>query len=248
MIIKHPTPNHKEGLICLWIEAFDEPRESAETFFATAFSPDRSLICLKEDTVVAGLYWFDCLWNNKKVAYIYAVATLKSHRGQGLCNKLMQKTHEKLTEKGYVGAILVPAEDSLFSFYGKMGYLPCCPGAIPPEKIPCHSEVLRTEESVPNSQFSILNSQLTLTPITIEEYLTLQKDLLPQDAVLHTPTAYKYLKHFGEFYKTETGILCKIEEDIQERLPYLPEGEMASMYLPLTEDKTLPTYFAHPLA
>ena len=42
--------------------------------------------------------------------------------------------------------------------------------------------------------------------------------------------------------------MCKIEEDIQERLPWDGRGEMASMYLPLTEDTTLPTYFAHPLA
>lgn len=232
MIIKHPAPHHKEGQIALWMEAFQEPKESPETFFATAFSPDRSMVCLEEDGVVAALYWFDCLWNDKKVAYIYAVATLLSHRGQGLCNKLMAKTHEHLKEQGYHGAILVPAEDSLFSFYKKMGYLPCCPGAIPPEKYtPCHCE-----------------GDLSPVAISMEEYLTLQKDLLPQDAITHTPIAYQYLKHFGEFYKTKTGILCKIEEDIQERLPYTPEGEMASMYLPLTEDKTLPLYFAHPLA
>lgn len=246
MIIKHPAPHHKESLISLWIEAFHESRESAETFFASAFSPARSMVCLEEDAVVAGLYWFDCLWGEKKVAYLYAVATKKSHRGKGICSKLMQKTHETLKERNYHGAILVPAEDSLFAFYARMGYTPCCPGAIPRSKIICHCE--HSEESVPNSQLYTLNSQLNLTPIPIEEYLQFQKNLLPKDAVLHTSIAYNYLKHFGEFYKTENGILCKIEEDIQERLPHIPEGEMASMYLPLTEDRTLPTYFAHPLA
>ena len=43
MIIKHPAPHHKEGQIALWMEAFQEPKESPETFFATAFSPFRYL-------------------------------------------------------------------------------------------------------------------------------------------------------------------------------------------------------------
>lgn len=231
MIIKHPTAADKEGLIALWVEAFQEPREAAETFFATAFSQERSMICAEGDTVAAGLYWFDCLWKEKKVAYIYAVGTLKSYRGKGLCHRLMEKTHETLKERGYHGAILVPAEESLFGFYGKMGYLPCCPGGIPGEKL--------TEE---------MAKEMGLTPIDLENYLEKQKALLPEDAVLHTATAYQYLKHFGEFYAYPGGILCKIEEDIQERLPHIPEGEMASMYLPLTEDTTLPAYFAHPLA
>ena len=249
MIIKHPDPQHKSGLSALWQEAFQEPEESFLLFYDTAFSSHRAMVCLEENTVVAALYWFDCLWNGKKVAYLYAVATKKTHRGKGLCNKLMTKTHQHLKERGYFGAILVPAEAPLFSFYSKMGYLPCCPGAIPAKKAPTdEGAVSEADWGRDHSQFSILNSQLNLTPITLEEYLSLQKDLLPQDAVLHTDAAYAYLSHFGEFYKTETGILCKTEEEVQEILPYSPSGKNTAMYLPLTEDKTLPFYFAHPLA
>lgn len=231
MIIKHPAPEDKEGLIALWVEAFDEPREAAETFFETAFSPERSLVCREEETVAAGLYWFDCLWEGRKVAYIYAVGTRISHRGKGLCHALMEKTHEILKSRGYHGAILVPAEESLFDFYGKLGYVACCPGGIPGEKLTAQ-----------------MAQEMGLSPISMEEYLEKQKTLLPENAVLHTATAYEYLKHFGEFYSFDGGILCKLDEDVQERLPYRPQGEMASMYLPLTEDTALPSYFAHPLA
>ena len=208
MIIKHPEMAQIEGLTALWVEAFEEPKEAAQCFFDSAFDPRRSLVCLEGDAVAAGLYWFDCLWKGRKVAYIYAVGTRIAHRGKGLCHALMEKTHEVLKSRGYHGAILVPAEESLFGFYGEMG----------------------------------------LTPISMEEYLEKQKQLLPQEAVLHTAIAYEYLKHFAEFYAYPGGIVCKIEEDIQERLPWDGRGEMASMYLPLTEDTTLPTYFAHPLA
>ena len=227
MIIKHPEKAHIAGLIALWVEAFEEPREAAQCFFDTAFDPQRSLICLEGEEVAAGLYWFDCLWKGRKVAYIYAVGTRLSQRGKGFCNKLMEKTHEVLRERGYLGAILVPAEESLFGFYGGMGYISCCPGGIPGEKI---------------------TGDTGLTPISMEVYLEKQKALLPENAVLHTSAAYEYLQHFGEFYSFPGGILCKIEEDIQERLPWKAEGEMASMYLPLTEDQEIPAYFAHPLA
>lgn len=231
MIIKHPTTENIAGLTELWVEAFQEPREAAETFFSVGFAPERSLVCIQEDAVAAGLYWFDCLWKGRKVAYIYAVGTRISHRGKGLCHALMEKTHALLKSRGYHGAILVPAEESLFDFYGKLGYVACCPGGIPGEKL--------TEK---------MAEQMGLTPISMEEYLERQKGLLPEDAVLHTATAYEYLRHFGEFYSFDGGILCKLDEDIQERLPHRPQGEMASMYLPLTEDTTLPAYFAHPLA
>lgn len=225
MIIKHPDPQHKSGLSALWQEAFQEPEESFLLFYDTAFSSHRAMVCLEENTVVAALYWFDCLWGDKKVAYIYAVATRLSHRGQGLCNKLMAKTHEILKERTYHGAILVPAEDSLFGFYEKMGYLPCVP------------------QEMQNAECKMQN-----VPISALEYQKLQKDLLPSNAIVHTDTAFQYLSHFATFYKTEQGILCKTEEEVQEVLPYTPGDQPTAMYLPLTEDKTLPAYFALPLA
>ena len=135
MIIKHPEMAQIEGLTALWVEAFEEPKEAAQCFFDTAFDAQRSLVCLEGDAVAAGLYWFDCLWKGRKVAYIYAVGTRIAHRGKGLCHALMEKTHEVLKSRGYHGAILVPAEESLFGFYGKMGYVACCPGGIPGEKL-----------------------------------------------------------------------------------------------------------------
>ena len=231
MIIKHPEMAQIEGLTALWVEAFEEPKEAAQCFFDSAFAPRRSLVCLERDAVAAGLYWFDCLWKGRKVAYIYAVGTRIAHRGKGLCHALMEKTHEVLKSRGYHGAILVPAEESLFGFYGEMGYVDCCPGGIPGEKLTAQRE-----------------REMGLTPISMEAYLEKQKQLLPKDAVVHTATAYEYLKHFAEFYAYDGGIVCKIEEDIQERLPWDGRGEMASMYLPLTEDIELPGYFAHPLA
>lgn len=236
MIIKHPAPHHHAGMAALWTEAFGDSREFVEMFFSTGFSPSRSAVCVEDDAVVAALYWFDCLWQGRKIAYLYAIATKKERRGKGICNQLMEKTHALLKEKGYHGAILVPAEDSLFGFYAKMGYTPCCP---------CHFD-----RSTPHCHFERSDSgvEKSVSPITVAQYRKFQEKLLPENAVTHTDAAFLYLSCFGEFYKTETGILCKTGNAVQEILPYAPGSKDSAMYLPLTADKTLPSYFALPLA
>lgn len=224
MKIDHPTAQDRQGLVTLWQEAFGDNEAFVEMFFSTGFSPDRCFVC-KEDSVLGALYWFDCLWNGKKVAYLYAIATKKEHRGKGICKALMEKTHQHLAENGYFGAILVPAEVSLFAYYGKMGYHPCCP---------------RNANTAPSASQS--------APISVAAYQNRQTSLLPENAVTHTDAAFLYLSHFAKFYETETGILCQTDSGIQEQLPYTPGDTPGAMYLPLTEDETLPGYFALPLS
>ncbi len=225
MIIKSPEKEHIPGLTGLWMQAFGDSKDFIDGFFRTGFSYDRCLLAQEQGQLLAALYWFDCLWQDKKIAYLYAIATDEHHRGKGICNKLMQATHETLKQRNYHGAILVPAEASLFSFYGKMGYLPCCP------------------QQMQNAECEMQNA-----PVSVSQYRKLQSDLLPPDAVVHTDAAFSYLQTFAAFYKTKDGICCKTEDSIQELLPYTPTGKNRAMYLSLTEDKTLPAYFALPLA
>lgn len=225
MIIKHPTAARQDGMLMLWQEAFGDNREFIEMFFSTGFSFDRSMICLENEQVAAALYWFDCLWNDKKVAYLYAIATKKEQRGKGICTKLMVKTHAELKAKNYHGTILVPADEGLAKMYGRMGYSPCA------------------AQGIQNAE-----CKMQTVSISPEEYKKLQRDLLPEDAVTHTDAAFLYLQNFARFYKTKDGILCKTEDTVQEILPYIPARKPTAMYLPLTEDKTIPSYFALPLA
>lgn len=84
--------------------------------------------------------------------YIYAVATAPQFRGQGISSQLLLECHVLMGKTGEAAAILNPASDSLFTFYGKRGYktvfyvnstsldpsdLPPCP----PEAVctPCHT-------------------------------------------------------------------------------------------------------------
>ncbi len=57
-----------------------------------------------------------------RAAYIYGVATLPEHRGRGYAARLMRYADGELRAKGFKASVLVPASESLFGFYEKLGY------------------------------------------------------------------------------------------------------------------------------
>ncbi len=125
MNIKSPKPTDIPSLKNLWKEAFGDGDEFLNAFFEYAYSKDRALMAEEKGEILGVLYWFDCELDGKKIAYVYAVATAKKHRGKGVCHKLMEHTHRYLADNGYKGVVLVPGENTLFDFYKSMGYSVC---------------------------------------------------------------------------------------------------------------------------
>ena len=118
----HPLLSQIPQLRALWKEAFGDPDFFLDIFFSTAFDPRRCRCITEGDHVLAALYWFDVSCEGQSFAYIYAVATAKAARGQGLCRRLMDDTAAHLKELGYHGTLLVPQDEDLRVMYGKMGY------------------------------------------------------------------------------------------------------------------------------
>lgn len=125
MNIDYPK-NNAQQLKNLWKEAFGDGDEFLNMFFEKVYSPRKCRAIYEKSHTVAALYWFDAEYQSKKLAYVYAVATFKKFRGKGICQALMTDTHKLLEESGYSGAVLVPGSESLFEFYGKMGYKTTC--------------------------------------------------------------------------------------------------------------------------
>ncbi len=122
MKIDRPRPGQKPGLKALWQEAFGDTPAFIDSFFTTAYAPGRCLCACTDDTVAAAAYYFDCSYPGGKLAYIYAVATARDFRGQGLCHALLQQLHSRLLQQGYAGTVLVPGDASLGELYRGMGY------------------------------------------------------------------------------------------------------------------------------
>ena len=189
MRIDAPCESHIPRLRAIWREAFGDSDAFLDRFFTLAYSPDRCRIALDSDEVVGGLYWFDYTYNGGRLAYIYAVATAKTHRGRGVCGALMNDTARHLATLGYTGAILVPAEPSLYGFYERLGYTVC-------------STVREFREVCGRAP-------VPLEGISAEEYSLRRLEFLPEGAVIQDePHTLKLLSLEANFYSGDGFILA----------------------------------------
>lgn len=247
MNIKSPTRNDIPSLRALWKEAFSDTDSFLDSFFETAFSPERALCIADGEGISAAMYWFDCECLGKRIAYIYAVATDKAQRGRGLCTLLMNEAHRRLLEQGYVGAILVPGEAGLFDFYGRLGY--------------------KVSSSVREFSTAASGEPIELRPVDAEEYAKIRRSLLPDRGVIQEKENLSFLFETNALYAGEGFLLAAWrEKDFLFASELLGDVSLAphilsslgcykghfrtvgeekpfAMYLPLSGDADTPSYF-----
>lgn len=200
MEIRFPSDREIPGLRRLWKQIFEDTDAFLDLFFGTAFSKERSLCALDGDSVAAALYWLDCEYADEKIAYLYAVATDEAYRGRGLCRKLTEQAHRILKDRGYAGAILVPAEPGLFIMYGKLGYCTCA--AV--------------------SQWTASAEEpMALTELTPEEYALRRREMLPAGGVIQEGVTLELLAGMGSFYVGEGVLLTAIRDGEKLWVPEL---------------------------
>lgn len=185
-MIEAPNPSLLPSMRALWREAFGDGDAFLDTFFETAYSPARARCIVDGGEVVCALYWFDVALDSKKLAYLYAIATKQTHRGRGLCRRLMDDVHARLKKKGYAGALLVPGEPSLFDFYAKMGYEPCAPM----QTMTCKAE----------------GGAIALRRVDREEYGRLRARMLPLGGVVQEGESLRLLEKQETLYAAD-GVL-----------------------------------------
>ena len=203
-----PATHHIRALRLVWQEAFGESSEYLDTFFGTAFHPNRCRIALENDSPIAALYWFDCSMQGKPYAYLYAIATAASHKHQGVCHKLIEATHSELTSLGYYGALLVPGSPSLFDFYKTMGYETTC--FI--KEYTCNATV----------------ADIPMERITKEKFKELRKTYLPKLGILQEDANLDFLEEQATFYAGQNFLLtARKEKNILLGLELLGDTSLA---------------------
>ncbi len=242
---EHPTAAQIPGLRRLWQEAFGDPDGFLDGFFSTAYSARRCLCITREDRVLAALYWLDMSCEGAPMAYIYAVATAKAYRGQGLCRLLMEHTRQQLARQGCAAAVLVPETEALAEMYAAMGYAPCC--GI--RELTCKA-----------------GERISLHAVGPAEYNALRRQLLPPGSLELGDAALGFLSLQAEFFAGENFVLAAVRDGDTLRCPeYLgPEallpgitralgcetgcfrlpgkGRPFAWWLPLTKDCPVPSH------
>lgn len=248
MIIDTPNRSQIPELRSLWQEAFDDTEEVIDDFGRTAFHIDRCRCAVTDGKVVAALYWFDCLHMGRHIAYVYAVATAKAYRRQGIGHELMEDTHRHLVKLGYEGVILVPGSKELFRYYEGMGYRTC--STI--REFSCDASV----------------KEVSIRCIDTEEYAHLRRQMIPQGGVVQENENLDFLQTQDRLYAGPGFVLAAEKEGdrlscvellgdetkapeivsalgcVQGTFRVPGEGKPFAMYLPLTDCMLpAPAYF-----
>ena len=109
--------DNKEDIIRLWKEAFGDSKEDILYFTDHAVDAE-CLACYEKDDICSMLYLVDCCYRDEKGKYIYAACTAEKAKGNGYMTQLLRHTFNL----GYRFICLIPAEDSLITYYENRGF------------------------------------------------------------------------------------------------------------------------------
>ena len=125
-MIRQARESDLPQLISLWLEAFGDTEEEALFYFQHRHKHQNMLVFEMGSEISGMLSMLPVHLHSPKqiisARYVFAVATKKARRGQGISTRLLEAAHQKMQEEGASASILVPAESSLFEYYGKRGY------------------------------------------------------------------------------------------------------------------------------
>ena len=180
------------GIAARWTEAFGDSATAVSQFFE-AFPDCISYVAEENGTIVSMVHALpQILSPDIPAAYVYAVATLQSHRGRGLCRKLMAFAEDDLKSR-FRCTVLTPGEPELFRFYEKLGY---------------KTAFYRTRTAFSHG-----------TPVSVEEYARLREQVLTVPHMVYDRSLLQYAQRVYDltFYETKTG--CAAVGHTTEVLP-----------------------------
>ena len=195
------TPEEQERTKTLYREIFPEDTEAFLDFYYKE-RPKRILAMEEDGQIIAMLHLNPFLLSffGKEItaSYIYAVATKKEKRRQGIMGELLRYAFQLLKEEGEVFCILIPVAESIYSPYGFRTVAK-----------------LSLEESEPEEGINVLYAVPTkalLERRKKEALLDSEEDALPENPVLMMKILNKPL------FLSYTGYPDESEEELLRRL------------------------------
>ena len=195
------TPEEQERTKALYREIFPEDTEEFLDFYYKE-RPKRILAMEEDGQIIAMLHLNPFLLSffGKEItaSYIYAVATKKEKRRQGIMGELLRYAFQLLKEEGEVFCILIPVAESIYSPYGFRTVAK-----------------LALEESEPEEGKNVLYAVPTkalLERRKKEALLDSEEDALPENPVLMMKILNKPL------FLSYTGYPDESEEELLRRL------------------------------
>lgn len=151
--IRTAKPEDYDGLKKLWTKCFDDSSEAIDNFFEKTVTPENVVATFDNGKAVNAMYLVECEIKISGVKYnalyIYAVCTDPLYRGKGIMTKAFEQLCSLATCRKTDYLFLVPAAESLFRLYEKLGFKT---GFTYKEK-----RVYKNEAALPDSSVSVLS-------------------------------------------------------------------------------------------
>lgn len=114
-------------LKALWKTVFGDSDDVLDYFFENTVKPENIYAFRKDGKIVSAFYLIDAslIENNKDFSakYLYAAATLPEYRKQGIMGEMIKYAADILKIKGTDFIVLYPADEKLYAYYGKLGFV-----------------------------------------------------------------------------------------------------------------------------
>lgn len=125
--IKKADINLIEDLKKLFKESFNLKKNEVDFFFENKFKLENCVVCLKDGNLSSALHiFYNAImgknYEKTKAYYLYGAATFPKYRNQGFMTKTIDFANKLALKKDCKYSILLPENDSLVSFYEKIGY------------------------------------------------------------------------------------------------------------------------------
>jgi len=124
--IKYSVPADVGQIKNLMKSVFEDEDDFLDRFF-NLFYHDNVLLSESNGSIVSMAFLLpNTIRINGKllpITYLYACATHPEHRGRGLMSQIIAKAYEDVCQRGEVGLLLLPANESLYQYYSDMGFI-----------------------------------------------------------------------------------------------------------------------------
>lgn len=114
------------ALKALWLACFEEKPEAVDLFFDRLTAYCHGYKAMDDGAVIAALYLVDCTLNGRQAHYLCGASTRPDYRQRGVMRGLIAYALDDAKRRGDVFSVLCPADEGLYRFYGRLGYLAKC--------------------------------------------------------------------------------------------------------------------------
>ena len=111
------------ALKALWLTCFEEDERAAELFFERTMSFTHAYKATENGELIAAVYLVGCTLNGRQAHYLCGAATRPDCRNRGVMSGLIRFALDDAKNRGDVFSVLFPADEGLYRFYSRLGYL-----------------------------------------------------------------------------------------------------------------------------